>query len=66
MEAYEVIRNHMRSNGITQAHVAKAAGMKAALLSRSLTGGRTLTADELVSICNVLHMDIADFTQARS
>ena len=61
MAVIEVIKERLHRDGTSQRHVAIESGINEKVLSRSLTGKRTLTGDELVAICRALHMDIADF-----
>lgn len=61
MKAYEVIANKVEERGITNAELGRRVGMDSELLRRSLLGERKITADELVSICDELCLEVADF-----
>lgn len=50
----ENISTYLKSNGITQSHVAFETGIHQQTLSNVMTGKRRLTAEEYVAICAAL------------
>lgn len=61
MRANEVIKRHIEENGIKQNFVANKIGLSPELFRRSIDGKRKITADELISICSVLSLQLSDF-----
>lgn len=64
MRANEVIKRHIEENGIKQNFVANKIGLSPELFRRSIDGKRKITADELISICSVLSLQLSDFQSA--
>lgn len=58
---YERIAKYIANNDIVQASVARKAGMTKQALSDSLRGVRKLSAEEYVSICHALNVDVGKF-----
>ena len=63
---FQAIKQFIDSKGITQASIAKKAGMTKVSLSESLRGNRRLTADEYVRICDALGVSADFFNQGCS
>ena len=64
MNAAEVIKNHIVSNGIKLSFLSEKSGVNYELLRRSLDGDRVLKADELLSIIAVLKIDFNTFHES--
>ena len=58
-----VINKKIDERGITMTNTAKRAGISPDLLYRTLDGKRKLKADELISLCQVLDLTLADFKE---
>lgn len=56
-----MIKKYLANNGIKQNFVAERAGIPPELFRRSLDGKRKIPAEEFVSICVVLSLDIDYF-----
>lgn len=54
------IKQYLDDKGITQAFVSEKTGMKAPILSATLSGKRRLLAEEYINICNALEVS-ADY-----
>lgn len=65
MQAYEIIANKVSRVGITNAELSRRTNIDQELLRRSLIGKRILKADELVSLCVQLDLNIGDFVISR-
>jgi predicted transcriptional regulator len=63
-KVYEVVRDYIEDHGITMTHVSKKTGIPLELLRRSLNGTRRLQADEFISICACVGIDISDITKS--
>lgn len=61
METYEAIAAGVKKRGITNSELARRIGIPAELLRRSLKGIRKITADEFLSLCRELNMQLDDF-----
>ncbi len=61
MQTNEVIAHKRDERGMTTAELSRRAGIDYEALRVSLAGNRKLTGDELVSLCRVLNLDLADF-----
>ena len=59
----ERISAHLKSNGITQSHVAERIGMHRMVFSNMMAGKRRITADEYVQICRVLEKPLDFFVE---
>lgn len=59
----EGIKRGIEARGMDPDEVAYRAGMKADALQRSLNGSRKLTALDLVSLCQVLKLDLSDLKE---
>lgn len=57
----EVLRERIKDRGIKITHIAKRSNMSANKLGLSLRGKRNLKPMELIAICDVLGLDLADF-----
>lgn len=57
------IKAYIDERGIKQSAVAAAAEMPPDALSRTLSGNRTMTADELVLICKFLRVPVETFVK---
>lgn len=57
------IAKYIKANSINQSAVARKAGMKRQAMSDAMRGVRRLTADEYVSICNVLGVSLEFFCE---
>lgn len=64
MKSYEVISRRVERTGITVAELARRASLDQGLLRRTLIGQRCMKADELVSLCRVLELELSDFHDA--
>lgn len=65
METEGQIKKYLRSNGITQAHIAKATGIPEPVLSMTLNGKRKLNLDEYAMICGALRVNTDFFLKPR-
>lgn len=61
MRGTEKMKMYIRKSGMKQKDVADLAGMDPKTLSLIMTGRRELKADEFISLCRVLKLDIKDF-----
>ena len=61
MRGTEKMKMYIRKSGMKQKDVAALAGMDPKTLSLIMTGRRELKADEFISLCRVLKLDIKDF-----
>ena len=61
MRGTEKMKMYIRKSGMKQKDVANLAGMDPKTLSLIMTGRRELKADEFISLCRVLKLDIKDF-----
>lgn len=61
MHANEIIAHKRDERGMTIAELSRRTGIDYESLRVSLAGNRKLTGDELVSLCRVLNLDLADF-----
>ena len=63
-DAIEVINDKISQLPINQSELARMADMNPELLRRSLAGERKLSGDELVNLCEILGISMADFYTA--
>ena len=63
MKANLFIKQYLEEKGIKPSFVSDRAGISPELFMRSLNGKRKIPADEFISICNVLSLNISDFKQ---
>ena len=61
MTAAECINEYILKNGITKTHVSKITGISKEAMTNTLNGKRVLKADEFISICKALNLDLKDF-----
>jgi len=57
----EKIKANIMEKGLKFSYVAEKVGISNDWLSKSLSGKRRLTANEFISICEVLNLDLKDF-----
>jgi HTH-type transcriptional regulator/antitoxin HigA len=57
----DVLRELMRSNGLSQARLAKSAGMAQSTISAVLNGTRSLTKEQVVALARYFHISPAAF-----
>ena len=62
MRAAERIRQIVDERGIKYTAISQATQIPVDAVSKSFLGKRKLLADEMLAICNFLHLDIADLT----
>lgn len=55
----QLLRGKMAEKGFTQSKLAKSVGMSENFLSRKLSGEREFRLSEVVSICQLLHIENA-------
>ncbi len=60
----DVLRELMRSNNLTQSHLAKNVGISQSTISAVLNGARSLTRDHMVKLANFFHVSPAAFLSA--
>lgn len=65
MSTEKQIKEYLKENGISQAHVAKAIGMPEPVLSMTLNEKRKLSLDEYAMICGVLNVNTDYFLKPR-
>lgn len=65
MVAFQIIARRVKEIGIPKSELARRLGMSGELLRRSLLGQRKLTADEFISLCFELNLDLSDFEECR-
>lgn len=66
METTKVLNKRIKERGITIRELSRRVGMNDELLRRSLAGTRGIRADEFISLCKELSLDIEDFSASRS
>lgn len=64
MNITKVINERIRERGISISELSRRAGIKDELLRRSLSGTRSVKADEFIELCKELSLDIEDFVTA--
>lgn len=57
------ISAHLKSNGITQSHVADGIGVHKVTFGNMMAGKRRITAEEYVQICRVLEKPLDFFVE---
>lgn len=62
MSIASVLNKHIDERGITKAELSRRVNMNPDLLSRSLNEQRKFRADELIALCEVLNLDLQDFS----
>ena len=62
MKAAERIRQIVDERGIKYTAISQSTQIPVDAISKSFLGKRKLLADEMLAICNFLHLDIADLT----
>lgn len=63
MKPYEVIAERREEVGIPVSELARRAGIAYETLRVSLEGNRNIKADEFVSLCHELGLEIGDFSE---
>lgn len=66
MTVGEKIADHLQSNGISQAHVARVTGMSLSKINLLLHGRRRITIDDYICICDALHVPVDVFLEPRT
>lgn len=61
MRTNEILRKYLTDRGIKQTYVAEKTGYSEDMISKILGGKRRMTADELLTICEKLHINIEIF-----
>lgn len=61
MRAYELIASRAQKLGISNAELGRRIHMSPELVRRCFIGARKITADEFISFCEVLGLNISDF-----
>lgn len=62
----EKLKEHIKSKGLKQKHIAEAAGIKEVRMCMILKGKRKCDAEEYISICHVLHVQPEEFMRRNS
>lgn len=65
MIAARTIKRIIDENGIKQSHIANKIGMSPDLLNKTLEGKRNLKADEFISLCSVLSLNLDVFNNTK-
>lgn len=60
----EVIATKIKQSGLKKNYVAEQVGITPSTMTRIITGKRKVMADELISFCSVLSVDISEFRQS--
>jgi len=63
MHVAEKLKKIIDERGIKYTFIAKKTGIPSNCLSRTLLGKRRLPADEMISICNVIGIDMKDIQE---
>lgn len=61
MRAFEIIGETVAERGMPVSELARRVGMGKELMRRCLNGERKIAADEFISICGVLDLELSDF-----
>ena len=64
MTTCENLKKIIKGRGITYSHISKVTGIPVDAISGSLNGKRVLKADEFISICTALHIDMDAFRKS--
>ena len=64
MDAARKLKALVDEKGVTYTFISEKTGIPVDSISRSFRGKRKLPADELVDICQVVGVDLGDFTKA--
>lgn len=65
MTVAEQLNQIIKNKGITYSFVSKNTGIPIDAISRSMHGKRRLPADEMVSICELLGLDLSDLKKTK-
>lgn len=65
MSVAEKIRVLIENRGITYTFISEKTGISVDAISRSMLGKRRLPADEMISICNAVGIDLKELQQKR-
>lgn len=63
MTTCEILKGVIKGRGITYSHISKITGIPIDAISSSLNGKRVLKADEFISICMALHINMDMFRE---
>ena len=61
MKAAEKLKDLVEERGVTYTFISSKTGIPVDTISRVFLGKRKLLADEMVSICNAVGLDLKDF-----
>lgn len=62
-DARNALREYLNETGIRQSHLARKCGIRSDCLSRMLNGRRRIRADELLLLCQALHLTVEQLSR---